>query len=189
MGYRYSCAGRTLTLAPVPTLFSPDHPDAGTLAMLSTVTFRQGMRVLDLGCGNGLVGLCAALTVGAENVWLCDVDQDAVDCARKNADTNGLPVHIVLSDAYDALDVSGFDLILSNPPYHTDFAVAKRFIEKGFNRLKIGGELVMVTKRLDWYRNKLTSVFGGVRVTERDGYCIFRAQRRDYARANTRKKG
>ena len=31
-----------------------------------------------------------------------------------------------------------FDWILSNPPYHTDFSVPKRFIEKGFNRLKVG---------------------------------------------------
>jgi len=36
----------------------------------------------------------------------------------------------------------------------------------------------MVTKRLDWYRNKLSSVFGGVTVKEKDGYYVFLAEKR-----------
>lgn len=42
----------------------------------------------------------------------------------------------------------------------------------------MGGCLVMVVKRLPWYRNKLTAVFGGVRVREVDGYYVLTAQRR-----------
>ena len=59
-----------------------------------------------------------------------------------------------------------------------------RFIEKGFNRLKIGGRMVMVTKRRDWYRNKLIAIFGGVKVREIDGYFVFEAERRDLRYAN-----
>ena len=69
-------------------------------------------------------------------------------------------------------------MILSNPPYHTDFSVAKRFIEDGFKRLKVGGKMLMVTKRLDWYRNKLTSVFGGAMVYQEDGYFVFISEKR-----------
>ena len=58
------------------------------------------------------------------------------------------------------------------------FTVAKRFIEKGFNRLKIGGKMYMVTKRKDWYKNKLISIFGGVRIHEIDGYYVFEAEKR-----------
>ena len=36
----------------------------------------------------------------------------------------------------------------------------------------------MVTKRLDWYKNKLTSVFGGVKVHEINGYYVFVAEKR-----------
>ena len=81
-------------------------------------------------------------------------------------------------DALDAVDASGFDWILSNPPYHADFSVAKKFIEKGFNRLKLGGKLVMVVKRELWYRNKLTAIFGGVRMQEIGGYFVFTAEKR-----------
>ena len=116
---------------------------------------------------------------------MSDVDANAVDAARANAGRNGVGgVKIVVSDGFDGVDDAGFDFILSNPPYQTDFAVAKKFIEKGFNRLKIGGRMVMVTKRLDWYRNKLKAIFGGVRVREIDGYYVFEAEKRSPRYAN-----
>ena len=62
--------------------------------------------------------------------------------------------------------------------------MAKGFIEKGFNRLKLGGRLLMVTKRREWYRNKLVSIFGGVKVRDIDGYCVFEVERRTARYAN-----
>lgn len=171
--------GEALTLETAAGLFSPGHIDRGTRAMLSVATFAPGMRVMDLGCGCGVVGLVAAKKCGAENVWMSDVDPRAVEIARRNAENNGVPgVHCLVSDGFDQVDAAGFDLILSNPPYQSDFSVAKRFIEKGFNRLKIGGTLLMVVKRRDWYKNKLSAIFGGVRIHEIDGYYVFEAQRR-----------
>lgn len=37
----------------------------------------------------------------------------------------------------------------------------------------------MVTKRLDWYKNKLISVFGGVKIYQIDGYYVFVAEKRN----------
>jgi 16S rRNA (guanine1207-N2)-methyltransferase len=179
--------GVALRLETAPGLFSPQRADRGTLAMLSVVDFAPGMKVLDLGCGCGLVGLLAAKLCGEWNVVMCDVDPLAVDIARKNAERNGVGgVKIALSDGFGALDDTGFDLILSNPPYQSDFAVARGFIEKGFNRLKIGGRMVMVTRRREWYRNKLIAIFGGVKIQEVDGYFVFEAQRRGERYANRR---
>ena len=87
-------------------------------------------------------------------------------------------VKIVRSDGFSQLDDTGFTLILSNPPYHADFSVPKSFIEKGFNRLQIGGRMMMVTKRKEWYKNKLISIFGGVTIAEIDGYYVFASQKR-----------
>ena len=181
--------GIRLALETAPGLFSPRQADRGTLAMLSCAAFEPGQRVLDLGCGCGLVGILAAKVCGAENVVLCDIDPLAVDIARRNAARNGAGgVKAVVSDGFSALDDTGFDLILSNPPYQSDFSVAKSFIEKGFNRLKLGGRMLMVTKRRAWYRNKLVAIFGGVRIREIDGYCVFEAQKRDMRYAGRRGK-
>lgn len=162
-----------------PAVFSPRAVDAGTLAMLSVVDFGPQDKVLDLGCGYGVAGILAAKLTGAKNVILCDISEPAVTCAKVNARLNHVPdLQIRVSDGYANIEESGFTLILSNPPYHADFSIPKRFIEAGYKKLAPGGRLVMVTKRLDWYKNKLTSVFGGVTIHEIDGYYVFVAEKR-----------
>lgn len=161
------------------SLFSPERIDIGTLTMLSKVTLRPGQKILDLGCGYGVVGIYAAHLAGAENVTMADSDPLAVELAGKNAIANHMEAITTLqSDGFDQIAGKEFDLILSNPPYHADFHVPKNFIEHGFRHLKYGGRMIMVTKRYRWYKNKLESVFGGVRVMEENGYYIFIAQKR-----------
>ena len=185
MGFEAEILGQRVTLETRRGLFSPEHADRGTLAMLKQVHIFPGMRIMDLGCGCGIAGIVAAKIAGEENVLLSDVDPVAVEIARRNAERNGVGgVRCVVSDGFRDIEETGFDLILSNPPYQTDFSVAKGFIEKGFNRLKIGGRLYMVTKRREWYKNKLISVFGGVEIREADGYFVFAAERRGLRYAN-----
>lgn len=159
--------------------FSPNNIDTGTLAMLSATDFLQGDKVLDLGCGYGVVGILAAKLIGQENITMCDISESAVEQSKINAKLNQVPdIDIRLSDGLRNIPDNDFTLILSNPPYHTDFSVAKHFIEDGFKKLALGGRLIMVTKRLGWYKNKLTSVFGGVKLHEINGYYVFIAEKR-----------
>ena len=163
----------------VPSVFSPHSIDTGTLAMLSVVDFLPHDKVLDLGCGYGVVGILAGKLIGEENVIMCDVSEQAIECTNKNLNLNNVPnIRIRLSDGYKDIEETNFTLILSNPPYHADFSVPKHFIEVGFKKLILGVKLVMVTKRLDWYKNKLTSVFGGVKIYEINGYYVFVAEKR-----------
>jgi len=162
-----------------PGLFSPRSVDRGTLAMLSIVKLSDNEKVLDIGCGYGAVGIFMAKQIGDENVVMSDSDLKAVRTAGSNSVLNGVgAVRTILSDAYNEIPDMDFSLILSNPPYHTDFTVAKRIIEGGYRRLISGGKLYMVTKRKDWYKNKLISVFGGVKIHETDGYYVFMAQKK-----------
>jgi 16S rRNA (guanine1207-N2)-methyltransferase len=87
-------------------------------------------------------------------------------------------VHLELSDGFENFRATAFTKILCNPLYHADFSVAKHFIEKGFNRLAVGGAMWMVTKREKWYRNKLTSVFGGVSVVSSNSYFVLQARKK-----------
>lgn len=162
-----------------PSIFSPNSIDNGTLAMLSEIDFLPSDNVLDLGCGYGVVGILAGKLIGEERVMMCDISERAVEYASINAALNGVPhINIRLSDGYQNIEENDFTLILSNPPYHADFSAPKKFIEVGFRKLAVGGKLVMVTKRLDWYKNKLSSVFGGVKVREKEGYYVFVAEKR-----------
>ena len=172
--------GIDLDLDTTPDLFSPNAPDKGTLAMLKAVEITPSDKVLDLGCGCGIAGVYAAKLAGEQNVTMTDILPIAAETARQNAIKNHVPaVTVLCGNAYENVSDRDFTLILSNPPYHTDFSVAKAFIEGAYKRLVTGGRMVMVTKRLDWYKNKLTSVFGGVKVTESDGYYVFISEKRD----------
>lgn len=180
--------GVAVALQTHPDLFSPRGVDRGTRAMLSLVTLQPEDKVLDLGCGCGVVGIWVAKQIGADCVTMCDIDPLAVATAAGNAEANGVgEVRLYQGDGLQAVPDAGYTKILCNPPYHTDFSVAKRFIEKGFNRLALQGELYMVTKRRTWYENKIRAIFGGLRVEEIDGYCVFCAQKRSTQYAN--KKG
>lgn len=178
--YTVEIKEKKLTLHTEGDVFSPTGLDRGTAAMLSIVTFRPEEKVLDLGCGCGIVGILAASLIGADRVTMCDISKAALSCAAQNAAANGVSegLTILYSDGFSAITDTDYTLILSNPPYHTDFSVAKGFIENGYRHLSTGGKMYMVTKRRDWYKNKLISVFGGVSIAEIDGYYVFTAEKR-----------
>lgn len=185
--------GQTLILTTDEKCFSPKKVDKGTHAMLSVAKLEHGQKVLDLGCGYGVVGIACAKVTGQENVVMLDINETSIRLAKVNAEANGVPcIRIIQSDGFRSLDDTGFDTILCNPPYHSDFSVAKHFIEKGFNRLCIGGKMLMVTKRREWYRRKLVAIFGGTTIFQIDGYFVFEAVKSQlqyaYKKQNGRKQ-
>ena len=180
-----------LTFETQKTSFSPLNLDKGTLAMLSVANLPDNLtnedKLLDLGCGYGPVGIYAAKLINPQNIVMSDNNKSCIELSKKNACANDINcIKIIQSDGFNNITDTDFTIILSNPPYHADFSVPKHFIEKGFNRLKIGGKMYMVTKRKDWYKNKLTAIFGGVRVYEIDGYYVFCAEKRSARYASTR---
>lgn len=171
------------------TSFSPHGLDKGTMAMLSVADIENADgKILDLGCGYGAVGIYAAKIAGAENVIMSDIDAESIKLASQNARTNEVPgITVIASNGFENITEDAFSLILSNPPYHADFSVPKHFIENGFRHLKIGGKMLMVTKRRDWYKNKFIAIFGGVTIHEIDGYFVFCAEKRRPHRAGKNK--
>lgn len=171
--YALTLGEATHTIATAPGLFSPRSLDPGTAALLDLITATPGERFLDLGCGAGVVSLVAARLWGCQ-VTAVDVSARALRLTRLNVPE----AEVLASSGFAALSGRQFHRIASNPPYHTDFAVAKAFIEGAYGHLLPDGWLYLVVKRADWYVEKVRAVFGGCRVTERDGYAIIMAERR-----------
>ena len=82
---------------------------------------RPGMSVLDLGCGSGILSI-AALLLGADRAYACDIDEKAVDVAYENAALNGVGrdrytvrAGDVLSDQGLRRDMGGgWDIVVAN---------------------------------------------------------------------------
>ena len=72
-----------------------------------------GERVLDVGCGSGILGLCA-LRLGAARVVAADIELDAVEAARRNAHLNGMGARLEATlDPLGRID-GPFDIVLAN---------------------------------------------------------------------------
>ncbi len=74
----------------------------------------EGRKVVDLGCGGGILSIGATL-LGAEKVTGIDVDEAALEDARRNAASAGVEIELL------NMDVSGADLkadtVIMNPPF------------------------------------------------------------------------
>lgn len=174
-----STGGDTFKIRSLPGVFSYDQVDEGTNLLLKLVYPDQvkGRGVLDFGCGYGLIGMVAA-RLDAAWVDLIDVDLSAIVAARENISRNGITnAQALPSDLLDAVIGSRYDLILSNPPFHTgkdvDYGIANTFITQSKSILNPGGRLVLVANRFIPYDRLMTESFGNVkRLTETGKYQV-----------------
>ena len=91
-----------------------NHPTTALVLELAARTIEPGHRVLDVGTGTGVLAIAAA-RLGARSVVAVDNDHAALAVAAANIATNLANRDVVrLSDALDATDKLGFDVILAN---------------------------------------------------------------------------
>lgn len=101
-----------------PTVFDPDPSVTfSTKSILDYLTVTRGGRVLDLGCGTGILGIYCALK-DANQVMFADLDPTAVENTKVNCDQipSGVETHFVVSNLFSDLPMEKFDLILANLP-------------------------------------------------------------------------
>ncbi len=112
------------------------HPPCSGGARLLYEANRQGdirgMRVVDLGCGTGILA-CGAALLGAGEVIGIDWDRGALAVARENAAALGCDVTFLEADvSRSGADIPPADTVIMNPPFGAQRAHADRpFIDAG----------------------------------------------------------
>lgn len=159
--------GHELAVSTRPGVFSWEHLDEATALLGEAMEVDAGARVLDLGCGAGVLGTLAG-TLGAGAVTMVDVDAEALRCARRTAEAAGVHAETLASDVASAVRGREFDVVLTNPPFHvgrnTELTVPRQFIAESWDALARGGTLWLVANRTLPYERLIGERFGEVRV-------------------------
>ncbi|WEH32047.1 methyltransferase [Streptomyces sp. AM 4-1-1] len=178
-------SGRTVTNH--AGIFCAERLDIGTRFFLKHLPHRSGPdHVVDLGCGNGVVGTSAALANPDATVTFVDESYQAVASAEETFRTNlgpGAPAAFVVGDGLAGIPRAGADLVLSNPPFHSHQAVtdatARRMFHGAHSALRSGGELWVVGNRHLGHHTQLRRTFGNCAIVASDPkFVVLRAVRR-----------
>jgi 16S rRNA G1207 methylase RsmC len=171
--------GRLLRAITRPGVFSHRRVDPGARHLLDAVEAPPGARVLDIGCGSGVVGLALASRDPTIAVLAVDSHTRAVQCTQLGAVLNELSnVTAEVNSSGDYGRPRSFDLAVANPPYYGDFAIARRFVDAAWASLVPGGRLWLVTKSPDWYQQELPAGWSDVEIRESKRYWIVTALKR-----------
>ncbi len=103
--------------SPNPELEQYRTPPELAASLLWKIHLDEGFKdkvVYDLGCGTGTLGIGAKL-MGASRVICVDIDDEAVDITRSNAERLGVEVESVVSDIEDLQEEA--DMVVQNPPF------------------------------------------------------------------------
>ena len=169
---------RLLKLRTRPGVFSHRHVDGGARALLAQMQIRPGMKVLDIGTGSGVVAIAAAARASDVAVLAIDSNARSIEAVEWAAQANELPtVRAALDADGRTVPAESFDLVLANPPYYSNFRIADIFITTATRALRPGGELLVVTKRPDWYLERLADGFIEIESLEARNYVVLRAKR------------
>jgi len=149
-------------------VFSREKLDVGTRLFLENLPVNEQYKtIVDLGCGNGVVGLLAAIKNPEADLVFTDQSYMAVESAIQNfiavfAETR--EAEFLQTDCLQGIEEDSVSLVLCNPPFHQDNAinddVAWQMFTESKEVLTINGELWVIGNRHLGYHAKLKHLFG-----------------------------
>ncbi|EJF5645707.1 23S rRNA (guanine(1835)-N(2))-methyltransferase RlmG [Salmonella enterica] len=149
-------------------VFSRTGLDIGARFFMQHLPENLDGEIVDLGCGNGVIGLSLLAKNPQANVVFVDESPMAVDSSRLNVETN-LPeaferCEFMINNALSGVEPFRFNAVFCNPPFHQKHALTDNIAWEMFHHarrcLKINGELYIVANRHLGYFHKLKKIFG-----------------------------
>ena len=131
-------------------VFSKSGIDDATKYLLETYTKSKNIsaikgKVLDFGCGYGLIGIYMANNCTAD-IDMIDINERAIELAKKNIQLNNVKANIYKSNIYSNV-TSKYDLIITNPPIRVGKIILHQILFDAKDHLNKDGELWLVISK------------------------------------------
>lgn len=159
------------TLSNAPGCFAENSIDLGARAFIGIFeSLPKAKRILDLGCGNGILSLAISQQNPDADIYLADESAQAIASARLNLSSRKGKFHFHHSNGCNNLDDEiTFNLIICNPPFHQQSTLTESIAYKLFDdakaRVEESGEVWIVANRHLNYFHHLKARFKTVETT------------------------
>lgn len=145
--FTYTFGGHVIRFTSDSGVFARNRVDFGTNVLLNSLPDLDNLKILDVGCGVGVIGLSIAKRYSKSFVTLIDINKKAIDLTIQNAKNNNIKnVQVFESDVYS--NVTGkFDVVVTNPPIRAGKLVVHKIVDEAFDLLNDGGSLIVVIQK------------------------------------------
>ncbi len=137
-------------------VFSKETLDYGSRALLETITKLDITgKVLDMGCGIGVIGILLKKYKSDIDLTLIDVNERAVELTKINSQNYKQDNKVILSDGFTALD-DKFDCIVSNPPIRIGKEKLYSLFTQAYEHLNENGMMYLVIRKQQGAKSAMT---------------------------------
>lgn len=128
-------------------VFSKDKLDYGTRILLENIDINNLKgRVLDLGCGIGVVGIILGTLNKNISIDMVDINERAIILTKDNVKFNNINNNVFVSDVYSNIN-GKYNFIITNPPIRAGKEVVRKFLLGGYDYLTDDGILYFVMRK------------------------------------------
>ena len=153
-------------------VFSKKKVDNGTRVLVENCIIKDNWKILDLGCGYGVVGVVIAKIFPKTNVLMVDVNKRALKLAKMNIELNNVEnADVRYSNLYSDVKEK-FNTIIVNPPMTAGRKLCFRIIEESKEYLEKDGLLQLIARHRKGGKilgEKMLEVFGNMEEKAKSG--------------------
>ncbi|HEY5715058.1 MAG TPA: class I SAM-dependent methyltransferase, partial [Psychromonas sp.] len=167
--YQININNTELQICSLPGVFSYGELDKGSELLLQNLPDNMSGRVLDFGCGAGVIACYILKKHPQLQVDLVDINAFALASAKLSLRSNKLQGNTFPSNVFSEVKEK-YNILLSNPPFHsgknTDYTAAETFINQSYAHLKSDGKLFIVANKFLNYESLLSAAFSNLKIEQ-----------------------